>query len=189
MRKATHKGTCQWCGAQQKLPAGRLSQHGYTLRWGFFSGVCHGSGCLPFEQSCDLIKGAIDWAQKRIVTLEASAEELRRPATEAKAFVADYGLAARDGRPRYCKLEVGCEFAFEVRGRQYYHYFFIDSEQRSRRLNLYSHLPQSALELATVLNTQYADTFGREVRELEKYIQWQSERIFAWEPAELTEAK
>ena len=30
MAKATHIGTCQCCGSQQKLPSGVLSNHGYT---------------------------------------------------------------------------------------------------------------------------------------------------------------
>lgn len=48
-RKATHKGICQCCGRLQKLPYGRLSQHGYTVTWGFFNGVCGGAEHLPLE--------------------------------------------------------------------------------------------------------------------------------------------
>ena len=52
---ATHEGSCQICGRQQKLPGNVLSKHGYTTRWGFFSGVCPGASYEPFEVSCDLI--------------------------------------------------------------------------------------------------------------------------------------
>lgn len=41
--KATHSGECQCCGRKQKLPKGRLSNHGYTVEWGFFSGTCFGA--------------------------------------------------------------------------------------------------------------------------------------------------
>ncbi len=57
--KATHSGTCQVCGRTQKLPSGNLSLHGYTTRWGFFNGTCHGAKAQPFELSKDLIEEAI----------------------------------------------------------------------------------------------------------------------------------
>lgn len=49
--KATHYGTCQLCGSLQKLPSGVLAQHGYQIHWHEFTGICKGSGHLPFEQS------------------------------------------------------------------------------------------------------------------------------------------
>jgi hypothetical protein len=49
--KATHYGTCQLCGSLQKLPSGVLAQHGYQIHWHQFSGICKGSGHLPFEKS------------------------------------------------------------------------------------------------------------------------------------------
>ena len=64
--KATNKGTCQCCGAIQKLPNGKLSKHGYKVDWGMFSGTCQGSGELPFEQSKDLIESFIILSKKQI---------------------------------------------------------------------------------------------------------------------------
>lgn len=55
-KQATHRGECQMCGRMQKLPGGKLAKHGYTTRWGFFSGVCRGAGHLPYEQSCDMLR-------------------------------------------------------------------------------------------------------------------------------------
>lgn len=51
--KATHYGTCQFCGSLQKLPDGVLAFHGYEIEWHQFTGGCSGSGRLPFEQSRD----------------------------------------------------------------------------------------------------------------------------------------
>ena len=51
MSKATHNGTCQACGAHQAVRAnGRLANHGYTVEYGFFSGICPGSDKAPLEQ-------------------------------------------------------------------------------------------------------------------------------------------
>lgn len=55
--KATHQGTCQVCGAAQKLPNDLLSLHGYTVEHSFFEGVCKGAKNLPFELNKDLIEG------------------------------------------------------------------------------------------------------------------------------------
>lgn len=54
-KKAEYDGTCQCCGAIQKLPGGLLAQHGYQVVWQSFRGVCPGSRHLPLEVSCDLL--------------------------------------------------------------------------------------------------------------------------------------
>ena len=64
--KSTHIGTCQLCNAVQKLPGGRLASHGYTIRWGFFAGVCSGSHQLPLEESCDYLRHVRDVVQASI---------------------------------------------------------------------------------------------------------------------------
>jgi len=74
--KATHSGECQICGHHQKLPGGSLSKHGYTKRWGFFSGVCSGAGHLPFEVSKDQIAGAVAAVEAKIAEVSAEIAEL-----------------------------------------------------------------------------------------------------------------
>lgn len=69
--KATHQGQCQICSRIQKLPNTRLSQHGYTVEFSFFEGVCPGSKSLPYELSCDLIKQQIPLLLIRVTELEA----------------------------------------------------------------------------------------------------------------------
>lgn len=54
-RAATHDGTCQICGARQRLPGGLLAKHGYDVQHGFFNGVCIGSDHAPFEEDCLLL--------------------------------------------------------------------------------------------------------------------------------------
>lgn len=71
--KSTHLGECQICGSQQCLPNGKLAKHGYNVEYGFFSGVCCGSGYLPFEQ------------EKRI--LERVVESIERDANAASKYI------------------------------------------------------------------------------------------------------
>ena len=70
--KSTHYGTCQLCGSSQKLPSGVLAQHGYQIHWHQFSGICQGSGHLPFEQSKDV-------AEKQIVRSEEYLQSNAKP--------------------------------------------------------------------------------------------------------------
>lgn len=77
MAKATHLGTCQWCGRRQMLPGGVLAKHGYDLAHGFMRGVCMGSGHLPYEQSTDLIEKSIAWAAAEAARLRHSAKAQR----------------------------------------------------------------------------------------------------------------
>ncbi len=50
-RKHTHRGTCQICGSTQAVDivSGKLAVHGYTVKWGYFSGTCRGSNSLPMQ--------------------------------------------------------------------------------------------------------------------------------------------
>ena len=63
-RQAINKGTCQLCGRIHKidLRTGLVAKHGYTKQHGFFNGTCHGSGELPIEKSCDLLRAYVEQA-------------------------------------------------------------------------------------------------------------------------------
>lgn len=66
MTKHTHKGTCQICGSIQAVNngTGLIAKHGYTKRWGFFSGTCRGSENLPLQVSCDMVQDSADAAMR-----------------------------------------------------------------------------------------------------------------------------
>jgi hypothetical protein len=76
MPKATHKGQCQLCGAIQKLPAQRLSTHGYKVTFNIFERICPGSLNDPYELSCELIKAELPHIQERIKSLEEQVKEI-----------------------------------------------------------------------------------------------------------------
>jgi len=84
MAKATHKGTCQWCGSVQKLPGGLLANHGYTVEHGWFNGVCGGSNHLPLQVSCDQIQKSIAWTK-------ASQAKLREEIADIQSKPLDEG--------------------------------------------------------------------------------------------------
>ena len=45
------RGHCQQCGRQQAVVSGSMSKHGYTVKQGWFSGVCQGERYQPVERS------------------------------------------------------------------------------------------------------------------------------------------
>lgn len=58
--KATHIGTCQYCGARHKLPDGRVARHGYKVDIGMSYGACHGSYRLPYETDKSVLEEEIE---------------------------------------------------------------------------------------------------------------------------------
>lgn len=66
-----NKTTCQICARDIKANTGVIAHHGYTRPgWGEQTGSCMGARHLPYEQSRDLIPGAIAnykvWLQNNI---------------------------------------------------------------------------------------------------------------------------
>jgi hypothetical protein len=45
------RGNCQCCGREQAVVNGMMSKHGYTVKQGWFSGVCSGRNYLPVQVS------------------------------------------------------------------------------------------------------------------------------------------
>jgi hypothetical protein len=67
--KSQFNGECQLCGKTQKLPNKLLSNHGYTVDWNIFNGICPGSRNQPYESSCELIKIQIPRVHQQIAEL------------------------------------------------------------------------------------------------------------------------
>jgi len=62
----THKGTCQICGCEHAVnnATGVLAKHGYTVAYGFFSGICKGAAEEPLENSRELLDSNVDHWRK-----------------------------------------------------------------------------------------------------------------------------
>ncbi len=193
--KATHQGSCQICGREQKLPKGRLSLHGYTTRWGFFNGICSGSKELPFEQSIDLIDQRIAECELEIMTLSARSAELKAGVVDGtKAMV-----HARVYRNRYeadyvwQNVEIVLEPSYfsDSRNAQMYHATYL-GETRTGEKKMLAALNNenfpNLYEAQVHLNTNYAVyRLDAHVKQLQQYITWQRERIANWKPTPLKE--
>ena len=202
-KTATHSGHCQACGRLQKLPGGVLSKHGYNVTHGFFSGVCVGSGSLPFEQSCELVKTFIVSAQTQLANVEAFQASLRVAATEPVAFFCTsqtnprgYGYSSvRDWRK--CTItetvvtyDGGSYSKFSRNGDtkwvSYRNEFDAVARKSAACDTEVSHdFKSSLLDVATKANATYATWLQHEVDSLRNYIAWQTERVRTWKPAAL----
>lgn len=170
--KATHQGTCQACGALQKLPNGRLSTHGYTKRWGFFQGICQGTNELPFELSKDLIESCIVRANKQIADTEAEIARLLAPTEGPTAYVQTYFNGIHSWTTETIQKD-GTRFFFE-RNRD---------GKREYPLNYSGEYPKTVAEFCTLSNARRAKDHQNIVRELRGYVSWQQKRIQDWKPS------
>ena len=170
---ATHTGTCQLCGKRHMLPGGKLAKHGYTVDYGYFNGTCRGSDELPFEQSKDVAERALAGAISHRDHLLATAEAVPLAGYE------DGTVMARFERPipgNRFKTKSSWE-----KGRIDTHLVIAESDGFQQRHNVYA----LGDKVVSTLQKAYADTFRREARQLDQYIEWQSERCAKWAPAEL----
>ena len=168
--KAMHYGHCQVCGARQKLPGGRLAKHGYTTRWGFFSGVCRGSGERPFETHTDVIDAAIFGAGYAAQTMRAEAKELRdRPPTgKAWRLVRGGGrIAAGWTEGALSATEDGRVVTWESGG----------SVTRLVTLGIYE---RDVVAVERAMNETRARYLENEALKRDEYAAWQQERIAHW---------
>jgi hypothetical protein len=81
-RTIENTGTCAVCGRNVKLDKGQhIVSHGYTIRWGFQSGNCHGVGFKAVELSPEgivswkkVLEAALAHAEENIQSLRDAAE-------------------------------------------------------------------------------------------------------------------
>jgi hypothetical protein len=208
--KATHAGHCQACGRLQKLPSGRLAKHGYTVRGGFFSGICRGAGYLPIEVSCDQVVRYIAEAMQELETVTEYQKKLWQPATEPTAWIRLY----RSHREATAYQRSGYEWhqvVVSIEDRPYEHttgsrlvYSYTspisgkvsevhygvqryDAEFRAKERLLEEPLilQDILMEQVTKMNREYVKAKRYLISDLQRYIDWQRERVRTWQPAEL----
>lgn len=197
MAAATHDGTCQICGSVQRLPNGRLAKHGYTTRWGFFEGVCPGSGDLPYEQSIGLILDAAERAEKAAQDLVAQARGLREDRTGTKTWVRVYVPArwiggGKRAASHYAWREV--ELREEVKTTDYgtFSRFLYETEKTDlhNRTSVVTdevkdYRVKTMEDAVAVGRGQYADSLDDAAAKRLGYAKWQRERIVGWTEQEL----
>ena len=71
------RGNCQCCGRQQAVVNGKMSKHGYTVKEGWFSGVCSGRNYAPIQVSRTTTDKIIADISAEIPELIAKAEKVK----------------------------------------------------------------------------------------------------------------
>ena len=182
--KATHRGRCQACDSKQKLPAGVLAAHGYTTRWGFFAGVCPGSGHMPFERSTDLIARCIATARAEAAALCAEADAAEANTDPENVDIQVYfGYIAGGGAfgHRWIKTRLGIDPAT---GRVGYWHPGDSRPPGLRPMPVYTGFGLAAA--VRDLTDRRAGWLREEAGRRDTYAAWQEARIAGWKPAELT---
>ena len=106
-RTLENTGTCAVCGQNVKLDKGQhIVAHGYTIRWGFQSGNCHGVGFKAVELSPE---GIVSWKNVLEAALEMAKENidsLRETAATEKTREARENLGSAEATIRYAPRDI-----------------------------------------------------------------------------------
>jgi hypothetical protein len=180
-KQATHNGTCQLCGALQALPGGRLSQHGYNVRWNSFVGVCPGSKYLPFEQDKTEAEKHVGRVLAQAADLDADADALRASEpVNGQIWVHEYVPAAFGGggtripsRNIWRQVELAEDFSFTKK------------DGRKERFQAAGVYPKTVAEAARYYTDARAAFLNGQAKNLRDYVKWQQERVAAWTPQPL----
>jgi hypothetical protein len=193
-RSATHFGTCQCCGKQQKLPGNRMSKHGYTVQWGFFSGTCPGAGHLPFEQDKSLAEKQIAYVDHKIADTKADIAHITANPVDADGKIwHSFWVAGQNhlrGAYKWAKVEIRTEFKVYHGSTDptagYWTAQWREAENcKWQKLETYSASNTEADVLSAII-ARRVTALTKHIAELDMYITWQRERCAAWQPKELT---
>lgn len=70
------RGHCQCCGNEQAVVRGFSSKHGYTVKYGWFTGVCQGQFFKPIEQNRQRADEIVAEVMADVAALRARAADL-----------------------------------------------------------------------------------------------------------------
>jgi hypothetical protein len=196
-RKATHYGECQVCGSRQKLPGGLVAQHGYTLEYGFFNGVCWGSKKLPYEVTCEDLKPAREHAIARAAELRDRAEQLRAADYSGtnKAWVHVYRSPSwdrgnRHGGYEWKEVELIATPKESRDGSykwvEYSYHVEIGGKTVGNRIDLYGVDKDDKAAVIRHLNGKFGENHDKLALQADQYVKWAQDRIDGWKPVELT---
>jgi len=176
---ATHYGECQLCGHTQKLPGGGfLSLHGYTKQWGFFAGTCPGSRHLPYEQSTDLIEGAIRNNNEFIQSLRDSEKATR---AERNFIYASERSMDRRGYNQTAPVvlsrdEVTFNSVYGNGEIKWFSKSITRANGEPRQMSAQASRATTLDELIADLNAKKADRILAQAAQVQQYVEWLAER-------------
>jgi len=115
------RGNCQCCGRQQAVVGGLMSKHGYTVKDGWFSGVCSGRNFAPIQVSRTMTDKIIADISAEIPELIAKAEKVKSGEITPKTIKLRFGkedIAFEQGDLRQqSNARTSLEWAYRNRAR------------------------------------------------------------------------
>lgn len=107
--KATHCGNCQVCGRLQHVMPDGMANHGYTVEFGYFSGICRGSHKPPVQQQRTITDATIVGLGEYAEAQDALVEEFKAGTTTPKRIEAGRKLNPKTYRyaPVYIEFSAG----------------------------------------------------------------------------------
>jgi hypothetical protein len=172
--KSQFNGECQLCGKTQKLPNELLSNHGYTVDWNIFNGICPGSRNQPYEKSCELIKIQIPRVQQQIVELAARIEQIA-----SRSGTVGWQKLFEDSRCQWQEVEFtlkDCWIGYKAKNIVKNAYAFASGA--------------TAEEFARSSDRTYIDRIlTPRLKALREYLEWCEKRVEQWTLQPLREQK
>ena len=68
-----YRGNCQVCGRFQAVVKGKSSKHGYTVKEGWFSGICFGQNAAPMQHDTKVTGEIVATIRRDCLRLDALA--------------------------------------------------------------------------------------------------------------------
>lgn len=185
--KAIYKGECQICGRVQKLPKNLLAQHGYSVDWNMFQGVCSGSKELPYEKSCELIKTILPHVKKQLNHLEEKKIMLMKPATSNKCFDLIWIRCGKNASYQWVEGELIKEERSNVQNTYHWNEIYISYKYMNiLNKNKVQTESDNLLDVATKLNRRYVENkLNSTIEEIRRYHTWLTKKIDNWKLKEL----
>lgn len=84
------RGNCQLCGRQHAVVRGVIVAHGYTVKNGWFEGVCNGHNYAPLQTDRSQTDAAIARIRQDVADLRAKAHQLQTGQTTLEAVTKKY---------------------------------------------------------------------------------------------------
>jgi len=187
------------------LPGGRLSLHGYAVKWNCFVGVCPGADHLSFEQDKALAESQLIWAERQMAAAIADAVELETcDVSDPRAWVTERDrkdiyrvtenrvVRVLELLPDVARSESGywtrvgyTDDAGKIHG---VHSNKVDKAYDAEYNAIYDDAHLRAYVRA--LNDHHADvTYRFRADQLKGYVGWMRGRLKGWAPKPLKERK
>lgn len=191
-RKHTHTGRCQICDSRQAVDVvkGTVAKHGYTKRWGFFTGTCWGAGHEPLETNKDLLAQAIALSGEAVARFQLAIDIVTRE-RGVHGYINEWvkGEHGAQGNYQWVRVvftETPYEHAPDVM--QIGAVEVRDGIIQDRAVKYDGYGVATAAAAAAKARRLRIDDFKATQKQHLDYIKWQTERLHKWHATPLLRA-